>query len=189
MSTNIFNQKKIFFFFVVSPFYVQRAITFERSYTMWRKLCKQSEEVLNLPLIFSSNSGFYYFLTHRQVWFSYERFSNEHKSRAEWVNGLFLWGIEHLKENDWNSVTSPRNTLSYHLSNYWWAGVSNYVYSTMLVIMEFYIFLLLYFTSVLLLMMQSQSSSIAWTAAFLQLGFIIAEATQNILRCIYLILT
>ena len=61
------------------------------------------------------------------------------------------------------SVTSPRYRHSIHLSNYWWAGISNYAYSTMLEITEIYIFLLLYFTSVLLLIMWSQSASIAWT--------------------------
>ena len=48
-----------------------------------------------------------------------------------------------------------------YIVNYWWAGVSNYVYSTILVIKK--ISFLLYFTSVLLLKMWSQPASIAWT--------------------------
>ena len=64
-----------------------------------------------------------------------------------------------------DSVTSPRYRHSIHLSNYWWAGISNYAYSTILEISEIYIFLLLYFTSVLLLIMRNQSASIAWTVA------------------------
>ena len=43
--------------------------------------------------------------------------------------------------------------------NYWWAGVSNYVYSTILVITKVYIFLLC-FTSDLLLITRSQPASI-----------------------------
>ena len=49
-----------------------------------------------------------------------------------------------------------------HIFNYWWAGVSNYVYSTILVTTKVYIFLL-YFTSDLLLIMRSQPASIEWT--------------------------
>ena len=45
------------------------------------------------------------------------------------------------------SVTSPRNRLPIHLSNYWRAGISNYVYSTIYVITKIYISLLC-FTSV-----------------------------------------
>ena len=66
------------------------------------------------------------------------------------------------------SVTSPRNRLAIHLGNYWWAGINNFVYSTILVVTELYIFL--FFTSVLLLIKRSQPFSIAWilmsTAAF-----------------------
>ena len=29
------------------------------------------------------------------------------------------------------SVTSPRNRLPIHFSNYWWAGVRNYIYITL----------------------------------------------------------
>ena len=50
-----------------------------------------------------------------------------------------------------------------YIVNCWWNCVSNYVYSTILVITKVYIFLLVYFTSALLLIMRSQSSSIAWT--------------------------
>ena len=42
-----------------------------------------------------------------------------------------------------------------YIVNYWWAGVSNYVYSTIFVITKIYIFLL-YITLVLLLIMWSQ---------------------------------
>ena len=49
-----------------------------------------------------------------------------------------------------------------YIVNYWWAGVSNYVYNTILVITKIYISLL-YFTSVLLWIMLSQPASNAWT--------------------------
>ena len=49
-----------------------------------------------------------------------------------------------------------------YIVNYWWAGVGNYVYNTILVITKIYIFLL-YFTSVLLLIMRSQPVSIVWS--------------------------
>ena len=49
-----------------------------------------------------------------------------------------------------------------YIVNYWWAEVSNYICSTILVITKIYIFLL-YFTSVLLLIMRSQPASIAQT--------------------------
>ena len=45
-----------------------------------------------------------------------------------------------------------------YIVNYWWAEVSNYICSTILVITKIYIFLL-YFTSVLLLIMRSQPAS------------------------------
>ena len=50
-----------------------------------------------------------------------------------------------------------------NLCNYWWAGISNYVYSTILLITKIYIFLLLYFISVLLFIIRSQPMSILWT--------------------------
>ena len=91
------------------------------------------------------------------------------KSLAEWLTNLFYWGIEHLKESTWRSVTSTRNRLLMHLNNYWWAGISNYVYGSILVITKIYIFLP-NFPSVSLLIMQSQPAVIAWavtsTAAF-----------------------
>ena len=49
-----------------------------------------------------------------------------------------------------------------YIFNYWWAGVSNYVYSKTLVITKIYIFIL-YFTLVLLLIMRSQPASTEWT--------------------------
>ena len=51
---------------------------------------------------------------------------------------------------------------SSYIVNYRWNCVSNYVYSTILVIAKIYIFLFLHFTSGLLLIMLSQSASIAW---------------------------
>ena len=57
--------------------------------------------------------------------------------------------------------TSLRNRLPIHFSNYWWAGINNYVYSTISVITKVYVFLL-YFASVSLLMMRNQPASIAW---------------------------
>ena len=39
--------------------------------------------------------------------------------------------------------TSTRNSLTIHLSNYWWAGINKCVYSTILVTTQFYFFMLL----------------------------------------------
>ena len=51
-----------------------------------------------------------------------------------------------------------------YIVNYWWAGtgVTNYIYSTILVIPKIYVFLLVYVTSILLLIMRSESTSTAW---------------------------
>ena len=54
------------------------------------------------------------------------------------------------------------NRKNPYIFNYWWAGVSNYVYSKTLVITKIYIFIL-YFTLVLLLIMRSQPASTEWT--------------------------
>ena len=64
---------------------------------------------------------------------------------------------------------SPRSSLYIHLSNYWWAGISNYFYGSISVITKIYVFVF-YFASVSLLIMRSQPALIAWkvtsTAAF-----------------------
>ena len=57
---------------------------------------------------------------------------------------------------------SSRNSLYIHLSNYWWAGISNYFLGSISVITKIYVFLL-YFASVSLLIMRSQPALIAWT--------------------------
>ena len=51
----------MFCFFLVWLVSFQRTVTFVRSYGIRKKFYKQLEEVLNWILIFSSNSGSYYF--------------------------------------------------------------------------------------------------------------------------------
>ena len=76
---------------------------------------------------------------------------------------LLYWGTYHFK-SDWIRVCNLfQNRLTIHLSNYWWAGISNFVCSTILVITEIYIYISPFLTSVLLLIMRSQPTSIAWT--------------------------
>ena len=79
-------------------------------------------------------------------------------SLVYFIGALDIW----KKPVKARSVTSPRNRLPIHLSNYWWAGISNYVYSTVFVITKMYIFLLC-FPLVSLLIMRGQPASIAWT--------------------------
>ena len=62
--------KGLVFWFLVWLAIVQRTVTFWRSYRIRNKFYKQLEELLNWPLTFSSNSGYYYFLSQSQVWFN-----------------------------------------------------------------------------------------------------------------------
>ena len=59
------------------------------------------------------------------------------------------------------SLTYPRDRLPIHLSNYWWAGISNFLYST--IGDHWNLYISSFFTSVLSLIMRSQPASIAWT--------------------------
>ena len=75
--------------------------------------------------------------------------------------------------------------------NYWWkyVSVSNYAYSTILVITKIYKFLLLYFTPGLLLIMWSKSVSIVWTVtstAALYHCWSYREHSDLWTRCIYI---
>ena len=74
----------------------------------------------------------------------------------------FITALDTKKAIQARSVTSHRNRLPFNLRSYWWAGISNYVYSTISVITKIYIFLL-YFQSVSLMIMRSQPASISWT--------------------------
>ena len=75
-----------------------------------------------------------------------------------------------------------------HLSNYWWAGISNYVYNNLSVITKMYIFLL-YFSLVLLSITQSEPTLITWTVTS-RAVFKILYITRNMnlwIRCIVFI--
>ena len=158
---------------------VQRTVTFWRSYS-----------IRKLPWIFYSNSiifiiffifiTFIIFLTviiiffaQSQVWFMIElafKKSLSHLIQMSITSNLeqsellvyWIWALNiQKKATEEGSVTSPRNRFPIHFSNYWWAGISNYVYSIILGITKIYIFVLLLFTSWLLLIMQSQPATIA----------------------------
>ena len=108
---------------------------------------------------------------------------NEHnfQSWAEWLTSLFQWGIGHLKESGWRMVCNLSHRLSIHLNNYWWVGISNYVYNTISVITKNYKFLL-YFASVSLLIIEAKLPRLR-AQEHLQLHFIIVEVTRIILFC------
>ena len=74
------------------------------------------------------------------------------------IGALNIW----KKTLEARSVTSPRNRLPIHLSNYWGVDISNYVYNSNSMITKIYIFLL-HFASVSLLIMRMQPALIAWT--------------------------
>ena len=167
------------FYFLVWFISVQRTVTFWWSYRIGKKFYKQLEEVLNWPLIFSINSGYYYFLAQSQLWFKIEKirvFRWRKLLLSNRVSYCFIslshWTFESERKKaiEARSVTSYRNRLPIYLSKYWWDGISNYVYSTILVITKIYVLILPYFTSVLIEIIRSQPTSIAWivtsTAAF-----------------------
>ena len=100
-------------------------------------------------------------------------FSIKLRAKFVWLHGP-LWSHGLLGKNFFRLSQKERFLEQIEknpsIFNYWWAGVSNYVYSTILVITKVYIFLL-YFTSDLLLIMRSQPASIertvtSTTAAF-----------------------
>ena len=61
------------------------------------------------------------------------------KTSCNWGNFLFR-----LSQKERFLEPIPKNLF---IVNYWWNGINNYVYSTILVITKIYIFHLLYFTS------------------------------------------
>ena len=131
---------------------------------------KQLEEVLNWPFIFCSNSGYYFF--YLRLRYESRLCLSLKKPRFKWALLLISSRVSYcwfISLGHWTFKRKRLKQLPIHLSNYWWAGINIFVYSTVLVITEIHIFLF-FFTSVLLLIMRSQPGSIAWivtsTAAF-----------------------
>ena len=113
--------------------------------------------------------SFRFFSISGRLWTTQENQNRSIRSRRVSCNwGKIFWIFSKGKIFRAHPKKNP------YIINYWWAGFSNYGYSTNWAITKIYIFLL-YFTSVLLLMMQSQPASVSWTvtstAAFLSVGY------------------
>ena len=63
------------------------------------------------------------------------------------ISGHYNWRKKFVSIISKGKIFRAYNKNPY-IVNYWWTGVSNYFYSTILVITKIYIFLHLYFTSV-----------------------------------------
>ena len=122
---------------------------------------------------FCSNSGYYFLSSElgmiRNV-FKNPRFQMTITSNLEQRELLLLYFIGTVniqkKAIEAGSVTSPRNRFPIHLSNYRWAGINNFVCSTILVITELYIFL--FFASVLLLIKWTSTAAFYYCWSYME---------------------
>ena len=131
----------------------------------WKKIIKKSniQEARQTLKIISVDGqqpyNFFWFLLifgHLPITLKKKWVDSNQKISCNWVKKIF----SRLSQKERFSEPIAKNP---DIVNYWWTGVNNYVYSTILVITKIYIFFLIYFTSLCLLIMQSQPALIAWT--------------------------